>query len=194
MTRATKSELCRFSLPRRAIAVIRRALCLPAVAPPAPTTTTAAAATTISTIAATSAATTSADAFCLGPRFVDVDGASADLCAVQRRDRLLAVLAAGHLDEAEAARTSGVAVRHDAHPVHLPVRLKRLAQFVFVGVEAEIPHKNILHASASALSCRSASSHRRTWQVGRAVPENRYRSWRTVNCGQKYNRFAQICL
>jgi hypothetical protein len=36
----------------------------------------------------------------------------------------------------------------------LPKRLEQLPQFVFGCVEAQIPHKNILHASASALSCR----------------------------------------
>ncbi len=32
---------------------------------------------------------------------------------------------------------------------------------------------------------------RRTWQVGRAVPENRYRSWRTVECAEQYSRFLK---
>jgi len=35
---------------------------------------------------------------------------------------------------------------------------------------------------------------RRDWQVGRTVPENRYRSWRTVECGEQYSRFPRVGL
>jgi hypothetical protein len=48
----------------------------------------------------------------------------------------------------------------------LPERFKHLPQFVLGCVKAQIPHENILHASPSALSCRSASSIRQDWQVG----------------------------
>jgi len=154
----------------------------------------AAAAAAIPTIAATTAAAAPPTAFGLGARFVDVDGASADLRTVQSRNGLLSILVARHLYETEPARASGVAVGHDAYAVHLSVRLKKLPQFVFVGVEAQIPYENILQASASALSCRKCKLVRRTWQVGRAFPENRNRSWRTVNCGQKYSRFSEANL
>ena len=103
--------------------------------------------------------------------------------AVQGRDCLLAVFVAGHFDESETARASSIAVGHDAHAIDLPVALKQLSQFVFVGVEAEIPHENILHASAPALSCRNASSVRRTWQVGRAFLKSRP-ELATVECGE----------
>ncbi len=125
---------------------------LPAIASPA-AAPTAAAPTAISPVPAASAATAAA-ALSLGASLIDVDGAPADLRSVQRRNRFLAVFVAGHLHEAEAARAPSITVRHNAYAVHLTVRLEKLPQFVFVGVEAQISHKDILHASASALSCR----------------------------------------
>src|SRR5580658_1068122 len=119
-----------------------------------PAATAAAPAAAISAVASTTTATASAAAFGFRPCFVDVDGAPADRGAVQGCDCLLAVFVAGHFHEAETAGTSGVTVGHDAHAVDLPERLKQLPEFVFVGVEAQVAHENILHASASALSCR----------------------------------------
>src|SRR5579859_4064623 len=119
---------------------------LPAVTP------AAALAATASAIPATAA--TAAGAFRLGTRLVDIDGASAHLRTIQGCDRLLAVFVARHFHEPEAAGATRVAVSHNADAVYLSVRLKEMPQFVFVGVKAEIPHENILHASASALSCR----------------------------------------
>jgi hypothetical protein len=121
---------------------------LPAFASSAATT----AASAISTIVtAASAAPTASGAFSFGPRFVDIDGASADLRTVQGRDRLLTIFTVGHFDESEATRPAGVPVSHDAHPIHLSVGFESLAQFIFVGVKAEIPYKNILHASAPCI-------------------------------------------
>jgi hypothetical protein len=136
---------------------------LVAVSPSTTTTTAAAAApataTAISAIPSTTAAPTaeaaaSAAALSLGTRLVDVDRTSADGGAIEGRDGLLAVFVAGHLDEAEPTGSPRVTVRHDAHAVHLSERLKQLPEFVFACVEAQVSHKNILHASASALSCR----------------------------------------
>jgi hypothetical protein len=76
------------------------------------------------------------------------------LGTIQGCDGLLAIFIAGHLHEAEAARAPGVAIGHYAYPVHLSERLKKLPQFIFGCVKTEIPDENILHASASALSCR----------------------------------------
>src|ERR1700678_2173378 len=135
----------------------------------APATAATAAATTV-------AATTSAPASAVAPaasgvfglrtRLVHVERASTHLRAVQCGDGFFSVFIAGHLDKAEAARASGVAVGHDADPVHLPERFKHLPEFVFRSVKAQVSHKNILHASSPALSCRSASSMRQDWQVG----------------------------
>jgi lysozyme family protein len=87
------------------------------------------------------------------------------LRSVQRSDRFLSIFIAGHFHKAETARASSIAVRHNADPVHLSERFKHLPQFVFRCVEAQISYKNILQASSSALSCRSASKAA-DWQVG----------------------------
>ena len=109
------------------ILICRRWLDLVAI--PASATTTAVPAATATTIA--TAATTSAAALDLGTRFVDVQCASANLGAIQGRNGFFSVFRAGHFDEAETARAPGVPVRHDADPVHLPMYLEELAQFVF---------------------------------------------------------------
>src|ERR1700733_3826054 len=111
-----------------------------------------AASTTTATAAATASAT--AGTFGLGPRLVDVDGATAHLRTIQRGNCFVSVLVAGHLHEAETAGAPRITVRHDANPVHLPEMFEQGPKFVFVCVEAQISNKNILHASASALSCR----------------------------------------
>ncbi len=129
---------------------------------------TAAAATVSAAISASASAIASAAPGVLGfgPRLVHVECASAYLRTVQCSDGLVSVLITGHFHKAEPARPSGIAVRHDAHPVHLPERFEHLPQFIFRCVKAQVPHKNILHASASALSCQSASSMRRTGRSG----------------------------
>jgi hypothetical protein len=112
-----------------------------------PSTTAAASSTIPSTAAATVAAsTTTTAALGLRARFVDVDGAAADLRTVQGRDGLISIFVAGHFDETESARAPRVAVGHDADPINLSVRFKSLTKLIFTGVEAQIPHKNILHA------------------------------------------------
>src|ERR1700728_459820 len=126
-------------------------------------------ATSVSPAIATSAsaiASASSGVLSLGARLVYVQRAAADLRAVQRRDGFLSIFVAGHFHKAEAARTSGIAIGHNAHPLHLPKRFEHLPRFVFRCVKAQISDKNILHASTSALTCRSASSIRRTGRSG----------------------------
>src|SRR5712671_7741539 len=118
--------------------------------------------TSISTITSTAAPSPASAAFGFRPRFVDVQGAPTGLGTVERGDRLISILVAGHFHEAKAAGAPGIAVRHDTDTVDLPICLEHLAKLVFGGAEAQIAYKNILHSSASALSCRSASSVRRT--------------------------------
>ena len=95
--------------------------------------TTAAATTVSAAIAASTSAvaSTASGVLGFGAGLVYVECASADLCAIQRRNGFFSILVAGHFYEAEPARASGIAVGHDADPVHLPVRLKHLPQFVF---------------------------------------------------------------
>jgi hypothetical protein len=96
-----------------------------------------------------SAAATATAALDLGTRFVHVQSTPADLAAVHRRDGLLSIFGACHFDKAEAARTSGIAISHDADAVDLSVCLEKFAQFVFRSVEVEVPNKYVLHANAS---------------------------------------------
>src|ERR1035438_8205183 len=107
--------------------------------------TTAAAATVTAAISATAATVASAAASMLGfrARLVHVEGAAAHLRAVQCSDGFFSIFVAGHFHKAEPARTSGIAIRHDADSVHLSERFKHLAQFVFRCVKAHVPHKAI---------------------------------------------------
>jgi hypothetical protein len=137
------------------------------VAPPT-TTATAAAATVSAAISApaSAVASTAARVLGFGARLIHVERASADLRAVQRSDGLLSILVARHFHKAESARASSIAVGHDADPVHLTMRLKHLPQFFFRCVKAQVANKNILHASASALSCQKCKLDAADWQVG----------------------------
>ena len=129
--------------------------------------TTAAATTVAAAIsaAASAVAPTASGVLSFRTRLVHVQRSSADLRSIQSGDRFFSVLVAGHLDEAEAAGSSSIAIGHNADPVDLPVRLEHLPQFVFRRVKAQVAYENILQASSSALRCRSASSMRRDWQV-----------------------------
>src|SRR5208337_3249999 len=89
---------------RSLLAVPAASTTIPAAAPPAPAT------------------------LGLGTRFIHVQLASANLGAVERSDGFVSILGTGHLNEAEAAGASGVAVGHDADPVDLSVGGKELAQ------------------------------------------------------------------
>jgi hypothetical protein len=98
--------------------------------------------------AAISASSASASAALdLWTRFIHIQGASANLRAVQRRDGLLSVFRTRHLHEAETTRAPGITVGHDADPVHLPMDLEELTQFVFRSIEVEVPNENVLQAN-----------------------------------------------
>jgi hypothetical protein len=98
---------------------------------PAPAAATAASA--IATIAASSAATAAsastaaaAAPFCLRTSFIDIECAAAKLRSVQSRDRFFPVFVVCHFDESEAARTTGIAVRHNSYSIHLSILLEHL--------------------------------------------------------------------
>jgi len=118
------------------------------------TVATASAAPATAETTSTAAAETAAPALGFRASFVNVDGASAELTAIERSDGLLAVFVAVHFDEAESTGASSIAIGHDAHAVDLTVTFKNLPQLVFTSVEAEVPHKDVLHASSPALICR----------------------------------------
>ena len=136
---------------------------LPAVASTASSIAAFAAAVAPKTTAATAATTASLR---FRPSFVNIDGAAAHLASVERGDCFLAVFVVGHFNETEAPRPSRIAVHHDADTIHWPVGFEGLPEFVLVGVEAEIADKDVFHGSAPALSCRNASSFRRTGRSG----------------------------
>jgi|SRR5579864_163231 len=117
-----------------------------------PTAAAASSAAASSTIAAIASAASGMLGF--GASLVHVERAAANLRAIQRGDRLFSFFIAGHLDETKSSRAPGISVRQDAYTVDLSVRFEQLPQLIFGGAEAQIAHKNILHASASALPCR----------------------------------------
>ncbi len=110
---------------------------LPAVAP--------AAATTASATIATAIASTAAGPLCLWPCLINVQRTPANLRTIECGNGFLSILIAGHFHKTKSARPPGIAVSHDAYAVNLSVSLKELPQFVFVGVEAKVSYKNILH-------------------------------------------------
>ena len=98
-----------------------------AAATAAATTTTAATTTaaTATAVAATIASAATA-ALGLGASFINIQCAPAHLASVQCGDRFFTIFGAGHFHESESPRASGVAVGHDANPIHLPVRFEHL--------------------------------------------------------------------
>jgi hypothetical protein len=160
---------------------------------PAVPTATAAFATTAAT-ASTAPASSAGRTIRLRSRFVDVDSASAELRSIQPCDCLLPIFVAGHLDESEASGPAGVAVGHDADAIHLSIGLEGLPQFVFTGVEAEIPHENILHASASALSCRKCKLSSADLAGREGLPEIETGSWQqSIAAGSIAGFFKAAC-
>jgi hypothetical protein len=160
---------------------------LPAIAA---TTTAAAAATAsaITPIATAATTTTAAGTFRLGPGFVHVDGASANLRAVERGDCFLAVFVAGHFYESETAGAACVTIGHDANAIHLSVPFKNLSQFFLAGIEAKVPYKNVLHASSSALSCRKCELDADDLRTNKNKLAKSCRSWLQVECGGQYSK------
>jgi len=75
--------------------------------------------------AAITAAASGAISF--GSRFVDIDGASTQLRAVQSRNGFFSFFSVGHFHEPESARTPSFAVGQYAYPVYLAVCLESLA-------------------------------------------------------------------
>src|SRR5260370_42497105 len=106
-----------------------------AAASPATAAASASLATAL-TAAASAVASTTAAVFGLGTRFIYVEGASTHLRAIQCRNGFVSIFIAGHFHKTKSARAPGIAVGHDADPVHLPEWFKHLAQFVFRRVEA----------------------------------------------------------
>ena len=77
-------------------------------------------------------------------RLVDAQVAPAELAPIELADGLLGVLIV-HLDEAEAARATGLPVGHDGGRVHRADRREQVPQIVFGGTPGEISHVDLLH-------------------------------------------------
>src|SRR5579885_451338 len=78
------------------------------------------------------------------PRLAHVDLATGEVPAVQRRDRLVGLARRGHLDEAEAARATRVAVRDDRRRFARPVFREERFEVRTGGVEREVSDEELL--------------------------------------------------
>lgn len=126
----------------------RRVTGLPAAAPAATTTAatvTAAAATTAAateaattTTAAAEAAATTAATLLAGTRLVDRQVTAVDVLAVERLDRGAGLVVILHLDEAEAAGTTRLAIHDQRRGEHLAVGLEELAETGLRRIERQI--------------------------------------------------------
>jgi hypothetical protein len=65
----------------------------------------------------------------LGLRFIDLQGASAQLRSIQSRNRFVSLGGIGHLHETETAGSARLAVGHNADFFHGTVRLENRSQF-----------------------------------------------------------------
>jgi hypothetical protein len=115
---------------------------LPATA--ATATATAAARTAATAAAATAAATL---AFL---RFIDTQGATTHILAVQGLDGALRI-AARHFHEAKAARTAGFAIVDQRNGLHCAVLLEERPYVAFGSVERQIPNIDFRHKSQVSL-------------------------------------------
>jgi hypothetical protein len=98
-------------------------------------------------LSASAIAPPAAGTFCLWPRFVYVDGASAELRSIQTGNRLFSFFGIGHFHETESARSSGLAIRQNTYAVHLAIGLKELAQLILRRIETEIPDEDVFQGA-----------------------------------------------
>ena len=113
---------------------------------PAAATTAAAATTTTAaatTVAAAAAAATGTGAILTGTCFVDVDGTTAEIDAVEGLDCCVGLAGVGHLNEGKASRTAGFAVSDDRNIGHFAMSLKGIANVVFSSAEREVSNKEL---------------------------------------------------
>lgn len=81
----------------------------------------------------------------LGASFIHVELASAYLLAIQPFNSFFRFAVIRHFHEAEPARPSGEFIGDNSNAVYLSKRLKPRPELVFIGAEAEIAYKNLLH-------------------------------------------------
>jgi hypothetical protein len=112
-----------------------------AAAATAAVSTATATATTAASTEATATTTTEAATSGLGSRFVDGEGAAAELRLVQFIDGALGVVVARHLDEREATCTAGRHVAHDPDGIHWADFPEHLFELGFSRFVREVTHK-----------------------------------------------------
>jgi hypothetical protein len=109
---------------------------------------------TSTTAAAGSAGTA---AIGLGARLVDIQGAAAELFAVQSGDSFLGFAGIGHFYKRKSARASGVTIGDQADLIDFAVRFKQGPQFRFRGAVGEVANKKFLHEFPFPVSQRKTS-------------------------------------
>jgi hypothetical protein len=119
----------------------------------AATTTTAAAAAATTAAAAATAATATAATAAAGALFgfVDSQRASIEISAVHRRHGALGFGARAHGHEAEAARLTRHAIRHQVDVDDLAMRGESLAQRVLGGVERQVTYVQTISHDAFSI-------------------------------------------
>jgi hypothetical protein len=113
-----------------------------------PATAATATATTAARTAATTAAATAATLAFL--RFIDTQGATTHILAVQGLDGALRI-AARHFHEAKAARTAGFAIVDQRNGLHCAVLFEERPYVAFGSVERQIPNIDFRHKSQVSL-------------------------------------------
>src|SRR5215831_8567519 len=92
-------------------------------------------------------ASATSGAFRLGSRFIHINCASTELCAIEPCDCFFSLLGVRHFNERESARAAGITVGENAYSIDLAVEFESLAQFVLGGVEAEVTHEDIFQVA-----------------------------------------------
>ncbi len=77
-------------------------------------------------------------------RFVDVEGTSSELLALESLNCGLRLAAVGHFNEAKPTGAAGGTVGNDIDGAHGPIRFKELADVMISRIKRKITYKNIV--------------------------------------------------
>ena len=147
-----ETPFCEFTMERGLVAAAVSAIAVSAattatatIATATATAATASAAATIAATAATATAVATAATAALRTvftrtRFVDLDGATVHVLAMEFADGCIGFLIGGESDETETARAAGLTIDGNHDVGHGATLTEGVAQRVFGGAEGEIPH------------------------------------------------------
>jgi uncharacterized cupredoxin-like copper-binding protein len=146
-----ETPFCEFTMERGLVAAAVSAIAVSAATTAAATiaTATAATASAAATITATATAATATIAAAATAalrtvftrtRFVDLDGATVHVLAMEFADGCIGFLIGGESDETETARAAGLTIDGNHDVGHGATLTEGVAQRVFGGAEGEIPH------------------------------------------------------